>query len=277
MTTLSLQELMRLRSVSHLGLDPFSWYKQMRMTDPVSFDEQYRLCELFRYSDVQAVLANPALFSSKFALDVETEVGSIAKIDPPRHNKLRSLVSQAFTPRRIAQQAENIWSIVNELLDASTAIGTMELIQDFAVPLPVRVIAMLLGVPPSQHADFKRWSDMIASTSSEQAGAGLKALYGVFHTLVGERRKERQADVISALLDAQVDGEPLSTEQIVDFCGLLLVAGHETTTYLIGNTVLCLDEHPEANALKISSVCARHHSNLPQTIFLMEYNSSLYG
>src|SRR5215469_1148999 len=172
MTTLSLIEHMRLRSVSGMGLDPFPWYKQMRMTDPVSFDEQYRLCELFRYSDIQAVIANPTIFSSKYVLDAENEVGSIAKIDPPRHNKLRSLVSQAFTPRTIAQQAENIRSIVNELLDASTAAGTIEVMQDLAIPLPVRVIAKILGVPPSQHADFKHWSTLIASTSSEQAAVG---------------------------------------------------------------------------------------------------------
>ena len=135
---------------------------------------------------------------------------------------------------------------MNELLDASTASGTLEVIGDLAVPLPVRVISRMLGVPRSQQADFKRWSDMAASTSPEQAALGLKALYGAVHTLVIERRKAPQADLVSALLDARVDGEPLSQEQIVDFCGLLLLAGHETTTHLIGNTLLCLDEHPEA-------------------------------
>src|SRR5215472_6777743 len=144
MTTLSLQELMRSRSVSQMGLDPFSWYKQMRMTNPVSFDEQNRLCELFRYSDIQSVLADPLLFSSKFELDNERERGSIVAIDPPRHKKLRSLVSQAFTPRTVAQQADNIRGIVNELFDASTVAGTIEVIGDLAIPLPVRVMATLL-------------------------------------------------------------------------------------------------------------------------------------
>ena|SRR5437762_9130921 len=108
MTTPSLRELMQLRSVSSMGLDPFPWYKQMRMTNPVSFDEQYRLCELFRYSDIQSVLADPPLFSSKFQLDEERERGSIAAVDPPRHKKLRGLVSEAFTPRAIAQQTDKI-------------------------------------------------------------------------------------------------------------------------------------------------------------------------
>src|SRR5690242_4433878 len=112
MTTLSLQELMRSRSVSRMGLDPFPWYKQMRMTDPVSFDEQNRLCEFFRYNDIQAVIADSTLFSSKFDLNEGSERGSIAVIDPPRHRKLRNLVSEAFTPRTIAQQAETIRGIV---------------------------------------------------------------------------------------------------------------------------------------------------------------------
>jgi cytochrome P450 len=174
------------------------------------------------------------------------ERGSIAAIDPPRHKKLRGLVSEAFTPRTIAQQAENIRNIVNELLDASTASGTLEVIRDLAIPLPVRVIAGMMGIPSSQHADFKHWSDAIGSPSPEQAVAGFKGLHEAIRTLIAERRKAPQADLISALLLAQVDGEPLSESQIVDFCQLLVVAGHETTTHLIGNALRCLDEHPEA-------------------------------
>jgi len=245
MPTLSILELMRLRSVSRMGLNPFSWYRLMRLIDPVTLDEENRLCELFRYDDIQSVLANPMLFSSKQQLDDERERGSPGFVDPPRHKKLRSLVSQAFTPRTIALQAESIRAIVNELLDASTVSGTLEVIRDLAVPLPVRVIATMLGVPPSQHADFKRWSDEIGDHSSEQGAAGFWALHEALRTLIIERRKERQADLISALLDAQVDGEPLSEAQIVDFCMSLVVAGHETTTHLIGNALRCLDENPE--------------------------------
>jgi cytochrome P450 len=229
-----------------MGLDPFSWYKQMRLTNPVSIDEQNQLCEVFRYNDVQAVFADPSLFSSKFDLDADTDRGSVVAVDPPRHKKLRSLVSEAFTPRTIAQQADNIRDIVNELLDASTASGTLEVMRELAVPLPVRVIAALMGVPSSQHADFKRCSEAIASDAPAQAYAGMRALHELTRTLIGERRRDPQADLISALLSAQVDGEPLTEPQIVDFCALLLVAGHETTTHLIGNALLCLDEHPAA-------------------------------
>jgi cytochrome P450 len=94
MTTLSLLELMRSRSTSRMGLNPFSWYRLMRLIDPIVLDEQNRLCELFRYDDIQSVFANPVLFSSKQQLDDERERGSPAFVDPPRHKKLRSLVSQ---------------------------------------------------------------------------------------------------------------------------------------------------------------------------------------
>jgi cytochrome P450 len=249
MTILSIVERMHIRSVSYLGLNPFPWYKQMRQTDPVSIDEQNQLCELFQYADVQSVYADPEHFSSNCFGGANGEGptrGSIVSIDPPRHNKLRNLVSQAFTPRTVAQQAENIRGIVNELLDASTASDTMEVMEDFAVPLPIRVIAGLLDVPLSRQADFKRWSDAIVGTSLEQTNSAFEALEYFMRTLIVERRKAPGADLISALLLAQVDGEPLSEQEIVDFSAALLLAGHETMTYLIGNTFLCLDEYPEA-------------------------------
>ena len=136
MTSPSFYELQQKRALSHLGLNPFPWYKQMRMTDPVSIDEQDQLCELFRYKDVQAVLADPLLFSSKgqFEGDSEGEErGSIVVLDPPRHNKLRALISQAFTPRTIEQQADNIRSIVTELLDATAASDSLDVIRDLEI------------------------------------------------------------------------------------------------------------------------------------------------
>src|SRR5436190_5451943 len=117
MTTQSLYELLQKRAVSLLGLNPFPWYKHMRMTAPVSIDEQNQLCELFCYKDVQAVLLEPCLFSSKGRFSEEEDEGDrggLAAIDPPRHGELRALVSQAFTPRTIAQQANTIRGIVNE-------------------------------------------------------------------------------------------------------------------------------------------------------------------
>jgi len=250
MTTPSLIELMIKRRVSDLGLDPYPWYKQMRMTNPVSLDEQDQVCELFRYRDVQSVLSDPLLFSSQRFVGTQGNPrirGSLVVMDPPRHKQLRSLFSQAFTPRIIAQQTEHIRDIVNELLDASTASGTLEVIGDLAIPLPVRVIAELLGIPRSQQADFKYWSPAVLGGSQEQALTSLEALEEIVRTSIAQKRKERQPDLISALLAIEENGEePLSEEEIVDFCVSLLFGGHETTTRLIGNMILCLDEHPSS-------------------------------
>lgn len=248
MTAPSFYELQQKRALSHLGLNPFPWYKSMRMTNPVSIDEQDQLGELFRYKDVQSVLADPLLFSSKgqFEGDSEGEErGSIVVLDPPRHNKLRALVSQAFTFRSIEQQANNIRTIVNELLDAVSS-DTLDVIRDLGVPLPMRVMAGILGVPLSRQADFKRWVQESTSDSPELVFASFQALNEYIRTLLSQRREERQDDLISALLDAQIDGEPLTEQEIVDFCVLLLGAGFETSTHLLGNAFLCLDEHPSA-------------------------------
>jgi len=253
MTTLSFYELQQIHIVSGMGLDPFSWYKQMRTTDPVSVDEQNRLCELFRYEEVRALLADPLLFSSRGMLTgveegEEAERGSIMAIDPPRHNKLRALVAQAFTPRAIAKLTDTIRGIVNELLDASTTSGTLDVIRDLSLPLAMRVISRTLGVPLTQQADFERWIADAIGTSPEKAVAAWEALEGYMHGLLAQKRKEREDDLISTLLDAEVDGELLSDREIVGFCVLLLGTGFEPVQYFIGNLFLCLDEHPAARA-----------------------------
>jgi len=251
MTTYTLYELQQKRPLSNLGFDPFPWYKQKRMTDPVSIDEQEELCEVFRYKDVHAVLSDPLLFSSKGIFGGEeegAERGSIIVIDPPRHKKLRTLVSQAFTPRTIARQADKIRGIVNQLLDASTTSGVLDVIRDLALPLPILVIVEMLGVPLARQADFKRWTQAAFSHSQEQGASGFRACENYMRELIMQRRKVRQDDLISALLDARVDGEPLTEQEIVDFCAALLGGGFETTEHLIGNILLCLDEYPSARA-----------------------------
>jgi cytochrome P450 family 109 len=251
MTIQSFCAFQRHYPVSNLGLNPYSWYKQMRMAHPVSVNEESQLYELFRYKDVQTVLTNPALFSSKGMMGEDNkgaERGSIFAMDPPRHNQLRALVSQAFNPRTIAQQADTIRAIVNELLDAISPCGMIEVIRDLATPLPMRVISSMLGVPIARQADFKRWVEGIFGHSPEQAYASYLAFDDYIRTLLAQKRKVRQDDLISALLYAEVDGDLLSEQEIVDLCVLLLGTGFETTQNLIGNILLCLDEYPEARS-----------------------------
>jgi cytochrome P450 len=236
----------------------YDWYHQMRETQPVQQDPASGIWHIFRYDDVTRVLNDHATFSSEQNRFVPEEYrdaspisSSIVRLDPPRHHKLRQIVSQAFTPRMVAQMESRIQEITSGLLDQVQALGEMDVIRDLAYPLPVTVIAELLGVPAERRADFKQWSDAFiagdAEATEEAMQEGIQAtnsMVAYFTQVMEERRAHPQNDLVSALLLAEVDGERLSNEELIGFCVLLLVAGNETTTNLIGNTILCLDENP---------------------------------
>jgi cytochrome P450 len=238
-----------------MSLDPFPWYEQMRRTQPVFYDQENKLWHVFLYDDVRTILNDPATFSSEvrqrtMSEEERKQVGnpSILGMDPPRHRQLRTLVTQAFTPRTVANLAPRINELVNEYLDKVSAHGRMDVIEDLAYPLPVTVIAELLGVPTADQALFKHWSDTIVSLdqSSEERIRVIKEMNTYLKAITDQRRQQSQDDLISALIAAQVDGEHLSEEDLLDFYRLLLVAGNETTTNLIGNAMVCFDEHPES-------------------------------
>jgi cytochrome P450 len=236
----------------------YDWYRQMRETQPVFFDQSVQAWHIFRYDDVARVLSDHATFSSDESRYLPAEFrnsspisSSILRMDPPRHRQLRHLVSQAFTPRMVAQMESRIKEITSGLLDQVQALGEMDVIRDLAYPLPVTVIAELLGIPTERREDFKQWSDAFVSGDGEATEEAMQAvmqatgsMVGYFTQILEERRAHHQNDLVSALLMAEVDGERLSTEELMGFCVLLLVAGNETTTNLIGNVILCLDENP---------------------------------
>lgn len=232
---------------------PFEWYRTMRATQPVFKHPDWDGWQVFRYIDVARVLTEYATFSSASFEGESDPIGSsILQMDPPRHRQLRNLVSQAFTPRMVAQLEPRITAITNELLDHVASTGEMDVVQDLAYPLPVTVIAELLGIPTELREDFKRWSDAIIAgeegLSEEERKAlfqEIQGMYGYFTQVLEERRQHPQNDLVSALLAAEVDGQRLSDMELLGFCGLLLVAGNETTTNLLGNLILCFDEHPE--------------------------------
>ncbi len=236
-------------------IDPFPWYRQMRCAKPVFFDANRGFWHVFRYDDVQRVLSDSATFSSERGrrAGLETEAGlhdSLISTDPPRHRQLRSLVSLAFTPRAVEVLEPRIREIVDGLLDAAAPNGRMDLIWDFAYPLPVIVIAELLGIPAEERDRFKRWSDAVVTGGDEQLGfrQAQREMAEYFTRLVEERRREPREDLISSLLAAEIEGERLELNAILSFCILLLIAGNETTTNLIGNAIWSLDEQPEAFA-----------------------------
>ncbi len=242
----------------------YDWYRQMREAQSVFFDQKMQIWHIFRYDDVARALNDHATFSSDESNFLPPEYrnatpisSSLLRMDPPRHRKLRQLVSQAFTPRMVAQMEARIQEITNSLLDQVQHVGEMDVIRDLAYPLPVTVIAEVLGIPAERREEFKQWSDAFISgdgeTTEEASQAVIQAIMqatenmtAYFTQIFEERRAHPQDDLVSALLQAEVDGERLSNEELIGFCVLLLVAGNETTTNLLGNTILCLDEHPEA-------------------------------
>ncbi len=242
------------RRLFETSLNPFPEYRILRESDPVSYDEERKWWEVYRYQDVQRVINDYTTFSSERLLkdedlrrgvDEEEFAPSIINLDPPRHRKLRSLVTQAFTPRAVAQMAPRITTIVHEQLDTVASTGRMDVIEDLSYPLPVIVIAEMLGIPSERRAQFKRWSDDILSPDEEKPRQTLKEMNNYFRPVIAERRVAPGNDLISALVAAEVDGEKLTEPELLSFCVILLVAGNITTTNLIGNAILCFDDHPQ--------------------------------
>jgi len=237
-------------------LDPFPWYKAMRANAPVSRNEQTGMWRVFDYSDVQRVLSDFETFSSQRGSREfrqrasQSPLGSsLISMDPPRHRQLRNLVTQAFTPRAVVGLADRITTIVNDLLNHVVARGQMDIVDDLAYPLPVIVIAEMLGIPPEERAQFKRWSDAVVTAGGGSAAVDENFRPGNAHmemgmyfmNVIAQRRAAPGNDLISALLAAEIDGERLTDIELLGFCILLLIAGNETTTNLIGNAILCFD------------------------------------
>jgi cytochrome P450 len=232
-------------------LNPFPWYRQMRETDPIHFYPEYRAWQVFRYDDVLRVLSDSAVFSSSLGGGQDRQdplAASLVTTDPPRHRQLRNLVTQAFTPRSVAGLTDRITAIVNDLLDRVAAQGQMDVVDDLAYPLPVIVIAEMLGIPREDRDRFKAWSDAIVGASMGTGGNPQAEMSAYFLQMIEQRRLEPRDDLITALLNAQIEGVHLTRRELLGFCVLLLVAGNETTTNLIANAILCFDEHPEVMA-----------------------------
>lgn len=237
--------------------EPFGIYSKMRREQPVYFDPERRNWNIFCYDDVERVLSDYETFSSQFTPgEIDTNdpfSASMIATDPPRHRQLRTLVSQAFTPRAVNDLAPRIQEIVTQHLDRVMAKGEMDAIADLAYPVPVIVIAEMLGVPTADQERFKEWSDVAVSLAdfngnvdyTEFNNPAIMEMSAYFFNMLELRRQQPGNDLISGLLQANIDGETLSTIELLGFCALLLVAGNETTTNLIGNALLTFSEQPE--------------------------------
>jgi cytochrome P450 len=250
----------------------------MRKFHPIVYDDKNKVWGMFRYEDIQGVLTNHRHFSSdvqKLMKMQQAEMKqqeqnnkgerdesvrrSILTSDPPYHNKLRSVISSAFTLNTIGRLRPRIEEICHDMVDKVIEKGRMDLINDLAYPLPVTVIAELLGIPSDDRDTFKRWADeLIGSTNSSRSNLPVdRASEQIFKRVqnemdsyfinIIEKRKMNKVpstDLISNLLKTEIDGNMLTEEEILAFCSLLLLAGHVTTVNLIGNMIRSLLEYP---------------------------------
>jgi hypothetical protein len=232
--------------------DPYPIYRRLRDEHPVYRNDARDLWVLSRFADVESALRDPSTFSSANGISLDAATAAMVPVlltmDPPRHDELRRLVSRAFTPRRVADLEPRVRQLAVGLLDRLPE-GSFD-VMDFASAFPTMVIAELLGVPGDDHAKFRAWveatitvdPDAIANDTSK--APSLAELFTYLQATIAERREGRRDDMISALLDAEVDGDRLGGGEILGFTLLLLAAGFETTKNLIGNGVELLALHP---------------------------------
>src|SRR5579883_907927 len=220
-----------------------NWLAHMRQSNPIYFDPETQVWHVFRYADVLAALHDFAHFSSENAYGTEESPISTTLLatDPPRHRQLRSLVSQAFTPRTVSRLAPRIQTIVEDLIQHILPAGEVEVVDQLAFPLPAIVIAELLGVPSQDRSLFQQWSEAIVVGTPEQGKQAMHILHDYFVEQLQVRRQHPQDDLMSMLLTVEIDGAHLTEWELVGFCQLLLIAGHETTTKLISAALLCFD------------------------------------
>jgi pimeloyl-[acyl-carrier protein] synthase len=247
--------------------DPYAFYARLRKEDPVHFVPVVGMWWATRYAEVLQILKGgpfgktlPPGLPAPAQPELPPQYARLREIppnmlnhDPPDHTRLRGLVNKAFTPRVLERLRPHIAAITDQLLDEAEARGRTDLVADLAFPLPAIVIAELLGVPSADRDRFKQWSNAVirgidASLPPEARADSMPAnlaLVEYFEALVRERRGDHREDLISDLIAAEEQGDRLSAGELISMCTLLLIAGHETTTNLIGNGMLTLLRRPE--------------------------------
>jgi cytochrome P450 len=250
--------------------DPYPFYAELRSEDPVHWDESMGFWVLTRYADIASVYGDTR-FSRAQGLwrgferlpEAEQSVAepvyrtfsrTMFYADPPYHTRLRGLVNNAFTPTAVEQMRPHIQRIVDGLLGAVQTKGEMDAIHELAHPLPILVITQMLGLPAEERGRFKQWSDDLfailgsvphAPELMERAGRSLAELTNYLTALSEARRQQPQNDLLSALVGAMEEGERLTQEELIANVTILLSAGHETTSNLIGNGLLALLRNPD--------------------------------
>jgi hypothetical protein len=271
-----------------LMADPFPVYQQLRDESPAYYNRDLDLWVLSRYQDVNAALNDVETYSSSNSITVGgapsemmAQTPMMIMMDPPRHTELRLLVSRAFTPRRVAELEPRIREIAVELIDDFISTGSSDIVEAFSGPLPTTVIGEMLGVPTEDRKWFKdRSNAMLNQNTGEMRARGeepdftpVLELLGYLADVYKQRRVEPRDDLMSALLAAEIDGKRLEEPELLGFALLLLIAGNETTTNLISNSLDLLDRHPEQR-----DELAKNPDLIPNAIEeILRYESPVVG
>jgi cytochrome P450 len=243
--------------------DPYPVYAWLREHDPLHHNPALDLWALTRHDDIGHALRTEGTYSNSWGVAIEQSawgpdahrVMSILGMDPPRQNRLRALVSRGFTPRRVQDLLPRIQELTDrylgECLERGSAGGEFDWIADFAGKLPMDVISEMMGVPEEDRAEVRRQADVVVHREDgvydvPQAGAEASMwLVGYYQEMVDQRRRRPTDDLTSALLEAEVDGDRLTDEDVIAFLFLMVVAGNETTTKLLGHALFHLTRHPD--------------------------------
>jgi cytochrome P450 len=246
--------------------DPYPFYRDLRIHDPVHWDRYRAAWVLTRHADVLAVASDPRFSSERWERDIswipkaeQVRLGpsylalrqQMLFCDPPAHTHSRALAARAFAPWLGGSMLLRVERIVHELLDSVQGRRRMDSLADLAYPLPFRVMADIMDLPPDDHCRLRQWSDahgkLIAMRYDRllAAVAGFHELKEYFRDLVVRRRASPGDDLISALIALESSGDSPCSEELLANCALLLTAAHETTTNMLGNGLLALLRHPD--------------------------------
>ncbi|NLV54096.1 MAG: cytochrome P450 [Acidimicrobiales bacterium] len=242
--------------------DPYPIYTRLRAEAPVYRNEAHGFWALSRHADVIEAFRDSDTYSSAEGVSLDPAASgphahrtmSFLAMDPPRHGRMRGLVSRGFTPRRVAELEPRIREIATGYLDEVIGRREFDFIADLAGKLPMDVISELVGVPVADRAELRRLSDLLVHREegvTDVPQAGMEAalvLAGYYADMIAERRKRRTDDLTSALIDVDVDGDRLDDADIISFLFLMVVAGNETTTKLLGNAWYWGWRHPDERA-----------------------------
>jgi cytochrome P450 len=241
-------------------------YRTLRDAHPAYHNEERGFWAISRFADVWAATLDLDALTTEGMEEAKALKPMLNFLDPPRHDQLRALVSRAFTFRRVQEMEPKIRRIARELIEEFASRGECELLEDYAIPLPGRIIAEMIGVPSDRREEFLDYTRAIAlGDQSKSLTASIRdpaeKIYTEFGLLIEERLERRQDDLMSALIDAEIDGDRLTKDEIEGFCFQLIIAGNDTTTTLIGNGAVLLEQHPDQLAL-----LAREPDRIPNAV-----------